>query len=535
MIIDGRQLPADSTVAVDLCIVGAGPAGIALAMQYVKQTGVKVALIETGGLEFDHETQELAYTAVEGQRYFEVHETRLRVFGGSSISWGGIGSELTTLDFEERPWIRNSGWPVSKEELAPYYKEAMPLSLMDPDTREDDDDGPTAPGTRWANVLFSPPTRFGQVYKDDIERSSSVTAYLNSTVTKLELHPDGKHIEGIRVGCLNGNAYRVVAGAYVLAGGGMENPRMLLLSNDVATAGIGNGHDLVGRYFQEHPRLHDRYRIPRDSDGLTKKISGAAGTLRFSRIALTDEVQEKEQLLNYHVNLAFGYAAQDTPQFEALRRVVNASRSPWKDSPYHQDIPGGPNVLRGQDVRTILRRPDKAFVCALGAQFRPPFLRRWVEIESSVEQLPRPENRVVLTNERDALGLQRVKLEWTLHPDEERTYRRGLSLILGELDRHQPGLSTNRIEDPDPWPARAKGTWHHIGTTRMHNDPAHGVVDRNCQVHGVENLFIAGSSVFPIGGAGAPTLTLVALALRLRDHLKSRLEAGSPSGMASTG
>jgi choline dehydrogenase-like flavoprotein len=262
---------------------------------------------------------------------------------------------------------------------------------------------------------------------------------------------------------------------------------------------------------------------------LTKKISGAAGTLRFSRIALTDDIQEKEELLNYHVNLSFGYAAQNTAQFEALRRLVNASRSPWKDSPYHQDIPGGPNELRWQDFRTILKRPDRAFTCAIGAQFRPQLLRRWVEIESSVEQLPQRENRVELVDERDALGLRRIKLHWTLHPHEERTYRRGLELILGELERHEPGLRQNRMDYPDPWSTRVLGTWHHIGTTRMDDDPTRGVVDANCRVHGIDNLYMAGSSVFPIGGAGAPTLTIVALALRLRDHLKARLAArGAP-------
>ncbi len=524
MIIDGRQVAAGSLVEADLCIVGAGPAGISLAIQYAKQSAISVALIESGGMEFDAETQELAHSEVVGQEYFPMKETRLRVFGGSTLSWGGIGAALTPLDFEERSWVPYSGWPFSKDELEPYYSEAMSVAQMNPDEVEHDpDDAPPADGTRWSNVLFSPPTRFGKVYKTAAENSGSVTVYLNSTVTKLELHPDGSHIDGLQIGCLGGNTYRVAASAYVLAGGGIENARMLMVSNDVATNGIGNEHDLVGRYFQEHPRMRDRYRLPVGTPALAKRIHGAAGTLRFSRIVITDEIQEKEHLLNYFANLSFGYLAQDAPQFDALRRIVNASRSPWSDSPYYQDTGGGPNRVRWEDIKTVLKRPDRAFACAVGAQFQPRIARRWLDIQSSVEQVPRPENRIVLTNDKDALGIPRVRLEWTLHPDEERSYRRGLEIVLREMERLEPGISNNKINDPDPWTNSVLGTWHHIGTTRMHSDPTQGVVDANSKVHGIDNLYIAGSSVFPTGGATAPTLTIVALSLRMYDHLKTQI------------
>jgi choline dehydrogenase-like flavoprotein len=526
VIIDGKQLPVGSLVEADICIVGAGPAGISLALQYAKQSGIKVALIESGGMEFDAETQELAHSEVVGQEYFPMKETRLRVFGGSSLSWGGIGGAFTPLDFEERSWVPHSGWPFTKKDIQPYYEEAMAVSLMDPDTVDTDpDDAPPAEGTRWANVLFSPPTRFGKVYREAMEKSRAVTVYLNSTVTKLELHSDGGHVEGLQIGCLGGNSYRVVAGSYVLAGGGIENARMLMISNDVATQGIGNEHDVLGRYFQEHPRLHDRYRLPEGTPALRRRIQGAAGTLRFSRVVLTDEIQKEEKLLNYFANLSFGYLGQDAPQFDAVRRIVNASRSPWSDSPYYQDIGGGPNRVRWEDIKTVLKRPDQAFISAFGAQFQPSFTRRWLEIQSSVEQLPRPENRIVLVNEKDALGIPLVKLEWTMHPDEERTYRRGLEITLREMERLEPGISNNRMDDPDPWPQDALGTWHHIGTTRMNEDPKKGIVDADCKVHGVDNLYLAGSSIFPTGGVTAPTLTIVALSLRLYDHLKAKATA----------
>ena len=186
---------------------------MALATNYAGQSRIKVALIESGGMEFDADTQELAHSDVVGQEYFPMKETRLRVFGGSTWSWGGIGGEFTPLDFEERSWVPNSGWPFTKKDLQPYYDSAMKVAKMDPDTIDVDPDGaPPAEGTRWANVLFSAPTRFGKVYREEMEQSRSVSVYLNSTVTKVELHPSGGHVEGLQVSCLNANSYRVKAG-----------------------------------------------------------------------------------------------------------------------------------------------------------------------------------------------------------------------------------------------------------------------------------------------------------------------------------
>jgi choline dehydrogenase-like flavoprotein len=531
MLIDGRSVPRDSTVEVDICIVGAGPAGVSLALPFADRSSVSIAMLESGSLEFDEGVQELAEADVVGQEYFPVKETRIRMFGGSTVSWGGIVSPLDAIDFEYRPWVPNSGWPFSKEALDPYYGDALRLFDIDPEEThstvdelpEEEAGGAPTPDTRWSPLYFSAPTRYGKEYAHRIAASRSVRTYLYSTATTLELNPAGGHIEGLQVRCLDGNRYRIVARTYVLAGGGIENARLLLTSDDVQKSGIGNQHDLVGRYFQEHPRVFDRFAVPEDTTALAKRVVGAAGTLRFSRLALSDEVQEREELLNFCVNLSFGYAGQETPQFEAVRRIVNASRPPWSDSPYYQDTGGGPNKVRWEDVKTAMKRPDRSLQAAVGAALRPARMRRWVHIGTSVEQVPRPENRLVLTGERDALGIPKVELHWSLTEAEERTYRRGLELVVEALERYAPGISSQRLDYPDPWPDEVLGTWHHIGTTRMHEDPAHGVVNADCRVHDVDNLYVAGSSVFPASGASAPTVTIVALALRLAEHLDAQL------------
>jgi choline dehydrogenase-like flavoprotein len=528
VLIDARTIPEGTTIEVDLCIIGGGPAGISVALPFIDNS-TKVAIIESGGLDFDETTQELAEATNSGHDYFPIKETRIRAFGGSTLSWGGISAPLDTIDFEKRSWVPRSGWPISREDLEPYYEEAKGVShVINPDASSagpegffGDENGPT-PSTRWSEVYFSAPARFGRLYEQEFKRAPNVATYLYSTAIELEPNESQTAINGLSVASLDGSAYRVVATNYVLAGGGIENARMLLASGNKDRGGIGNEHDLVGRFFQEHPRLYDRFLLPEDSSALAAHVRGAAGTLHFSRLGLSDAAQNKEELLNYIVNLSFGYSGQLTDQFQAVRRMVNARRKPWSDSPYFQDVGGGPNTVRWQDIKTALKKPHRSIQSAVGAKFEPDRMRQWVQIETNVEQVPNPDNRVTLSTDVDAFGLAVPHLHWSLSPEEERTYRRGLELIVEALDQYSPGVVDGRMDYPDPWPDNLTGCWHHIGTTRMHENASEGVVDTDCKVHGIANLFIAGSSVFPTGGATSPTLTIVALGVRLSEHLKAQ-------------
>jgi choline dehydrogenase-like flavoprotein len=527
MLIDARTIPEGTQIEVDLCIVGGGPAGIAVALPFLNSS-TTVAIIESGGLDFDDAVQTQAEATNSGHAYFPMKETRIRAFGGSTMSWGGISAPLDAIDFEKRSWVPHSGWPISRKDLDPYYADAKTVShVIDPDASAagskgyfGDENGPT-PFTRWAEVYFSAPARFGRLYEQAFKDARNATTYLYSTAVELEPNDSQSAISGLRVASLDGSTYRIVADNFVLAGGGIENARMLLASGNKDRGGIGNGHDLVGRFFQEHPRLYDRYTLPEDSVALASHVRGAAGTLNFSRLGLSDSAQNDEELLNCIVNLSFGYSGQLTDQFQAVRRMVNARRKPWSDSPYFQDVGGGPNTVRWEDMKTALKKPHRSIQSALGAQFEPDRMRRWIEIETNVEQTPSPDNRVTLSSDVDTFGIPKAHLHWNLSSEEERTYRRGLELIVEALDQYSPGLIGRRMDYPDPWPDEVGGCWHHIGTTRMHENPSEGVVDADCRVHGVANLFVAGSSVFPTGGATSPTLTIVALGLRLAENLKT--------------
>ncbi len=527
MIVDGRGVPNASQIDTDICVIGAGPAGLSLALEFASAASTNVVIIETGAMEFDPSEQDLATAEVVGHTYFPVHETRIRMFGGSTISWGGIVAPLDPIDFEKRSWVPHSGWPISRTDLDPHYARAFALCEVDPegsdsstaDLDEADEMHPTS-DTVWDAIWFSAPARFGKMYEGAIRASRNVTTYLHSTALKLHVNDGGNHIESLEVGTRGAHRFHVRARRFVLAGGGIENARLLMTSNDVIPEGIGNQHDLVGRFFQEHPRVFNRYALDGDSTGLAHFVTGAAGTLRFSRLGLSEGVQRREELLNFITNLSFGYAGQETPQFEAIRRVVNASRKPWSDSPYYQDTGGGPNRVRWEDVKISMVKPHRTVQSLIGAALRPAGMRRWLSIGCSVEQPPRPDNRIVLSGDKDRFGIPKAELRWTLSEAEERTYRRGMEIVLNAIETYDPGIASRRYDDPDPWPSKAIGTWHHAGTTRMSSSPTEGVVDEDLRVHGVDNLFITGSSVFPASGATAPTLTTIALSVRLADHLK---------------
>ncbi len=523
MLIDGRNVPPGSLIQVDLCIVGGGPAGISLALQFRNKPNVTVALVESGGLKWDERTQELSAAESKGQSYYPVKETHLRVLGGSTLSYSGVCAELSSLTFEERPWVPESGWPFSKAEVDRFLPRADALFGLDGRAE-------LAAGQRSNGIGIWQKTpiggaRFGERYAADLGSASNVEVYLHSTGTKIELHPDGRRVKGVTVRCIDGPEYRIVAKHYVLAGGGIETPRLMLASNDVAAEGVGNTYDNVGRYFLDHPRMFDRYLIPCGTSALAERITGTTVPLSFSRLALSEKVQREEKLLDYHANLTVGFSGEDTPQWSAIRRIVLATKSPWKNMPYFVGALGvGPNRVRWKDVKTSVSKPHRAIQSILAIKgLVPKSARKWVEVSSSVEQVPRRHNRIVLVSERDELGMPRARLHWSLDDLEKRSYHRGRDIILEELDRLEPGLSGNRIDDPEQWPDHVVATWHHCGTTRMHVDPKKGVVDANAKVHGIDNLFVASSSVFPTSASASPTLTIVCLALRLADHLEPLL------------
>jgi choline dehydrogenase-like flavoprotein len=521
MILDARSLPTGETIRATIAIVGAGAAGIAMARSLIGGPA-SVALIESGGRELDPATQDLYDGDVVGHDYFPPTETRLRYFGGSTNHWDGLCRPLDPLDFEVRADVPESGWPFGIKTLDPWYRQAQEVCQLGPyDYRAASWTNAEGVGAlplpkgdiRSAVFQCSPPTRFAEVYGPELKRAANVTVWLNANLVEIETEPPCRTVTGLRLARLDGARFHVAAKVYVIACGGIENPRLLLESDRVAAGGIGNGHDLVGRYFMDHPKIWKGAQVL-----FAEKLPDLGfydyHTVRGTKIQGVflprPEVLLREHLENFALCLDHGSLADISASAAALRHIER-------------------RVGHGESMIDLLEHLGDALLHAgglFGTVYRRStgLLDRLFATRYWCDCPPDRDSRITLSDKRDALGQRRVRIDWRLPPDFERNFRRAHVLLAAALG--EAGLARVHINTADGVgdPMKAvENSHHHMGTTRMHADPRHGVVDADCRVHGMENLFIAGSSVFPTYGQANPTLTIVALALRLAEHLKAAL------------
>jgi len=507
---DARTLPDGTRIEGDLCVIGAGAAGISIAREFA-DTKHDIILLEAGGFERDPDTQSLYEGKNTGLPYFPLSATRLRYFGGTTGHWSGWCSRLDPIDFEERDWVPMSGWPFSLEDLEPYYRRAHPILdlgnynySVDYWDRQGDRFFPFSDRltpfpfdrskVRTKVFKWSAPTRFGKKYRAEITQTQNLTLWTRANVTEIKTPPSGSEVTGLRVECLNGKEHHVSAQHYVLACGGLENPRLLLNSNQENSDGLGNDNGLVGRYFMEHPHVPSAKLDPAERRPIYTGNSPEAGE-PFYLFSLSPQQQRKHRLLNYNGRLFGG------------GRSINENKRSLPEWMY--EIPN----VRGLEnhIEYYLSGDDDTNLV----------------VSTRIEQRPNPNSRVSLSSQTDELRQPRIELSWDLTEDEKRTIRVANKTIAEECGR----LGIGRLQlmdwtqtDGSAWPDDLKGGHHHMGTTRMDESPKRGVVDANCKIHGVENLHVAGSSVFPTSGVANPTLTIVAMALRLADHLEAELK-----------
>lgn len=519
MIIDATNVPQDREIKGDLCIVGAGAAGIVIAREFAGST-FQVIVLESGGLEYSPETQALNEGVVAGHPYHALVSTRLRYFGGSTNHWAGACRPLDAIDFEQREWVPHSGWPMTRADLDPYYVRAQEVCGLGP-FRYDADawrlpgsapltfEGPDVVTTLFQ---FSAKRRFGEVYRKELEQARNVSVYVNATVQELETDDPPTRISHVRIRTPSGAGLRVSARHVVLATGGLENPRILLLSNRVRKQGLGNEHDLVGRFFMEHPHVYSGIYLPVENkpslDFYRQQRIG--GTEVQAALTIGPDVMRRERLVGFSVTLS----PTELPGEESLEYLKKSIAEGTRPK----------NIL--WHLRRILEDSGDLALDAYRSMTGKENPRTGTySLHVRSEQVPNPESRVVLDDSRDAFGQPRVKLIWRLSPIDKRSMRRSQEILAQALGKAALGRLKIELDGrDDSWPSTLGGGSHHIGTTRMHADPRKGVVDPNGRVHGVANLSVAGSSVFPTAGFSNPTLTIVALSLRLADHLKSVLK-----------
>ena len=568
MFVEAQTVPADSVIEADLCIVGCGAAGMTIAKE-LAGSAVRVAVIESGGLEFDEATSELNVGDVVGLPYFDLQFARMRFFGGSTNHWGGVCRPQEAGDFDTRDWIPHSGWPIVRADLDPYYPRAaetvgLKVAERPLDEWRERSRYPMLPfdaqriATVVAQVVESRERSFAPRFREDLEDASNVTVYLHANAIEIETDATGARVDRIHAGTLEGGQFAVTAGQYVVATGGIENPRLLLSSDRVRPNGVGNDNDLVGRYFLEHPRFDAGVILPTDRRlqiGFYQ-VQDVPGASILGYLSLSHEAAQAERLADVQIRLTPVYdpevqASLDAATVESLRGLLDAVRGRGAGS-FGEDlvrvagdlmtwqqavIGGGPIPVPLPEVVDELVRHagdddiESILPVALGdiatigyRELAGGLPIAGISMSTRIEQIPNPDSRVRLGTERDAMGMRRVEFDWHLTDLDKHSVIRTLELLGAELGRTGLGrLRVDITEGADSWPADLEGGYHHMGTTRMSNDPTTGVVDSDCRVHGIDNLYIAGSSVFPTAGSGTPTMTIVALALRLTDHLRTRL------------
>jgi choline dehydrogenase-like flavoprotein len=547
---DARRLDDKQVIDADICIIGAGPAGTLLAREFAGED-FKVVLLESGGEHSDHRTQQLSAGEVTGDFDEPVENTHLRQLGGTANHWiikmsdkqyGYRYAPLNHIDFEKRDAIPYSGWPITREDLDPYYEKVHKDCRIGPYKY--------GPGN-WETGKFKPielnearvvtdfftfgPTRiFGQDFPETAAKAGNVEIYLHATVSELLSSDSGSAVETAVIKTFNGKTIQVKAKHFIIASGGFQTPRLLLNSRSKFANGLGNQNDVVGRYYIDHGLVPSGNLFPNDPRIINSlgiyDMRLMEGCSVLGKLSLSEEVMRKEGLRNFCATL---FPMPEPYEVEAILSMKSiavdlAGRKFPHDLPKHAF-----NMIKGSRHLTSMLYQKVRH----GGTLMPGFGQggwskfdnnekkyRRLELMAFIEQTPNPDNRVTLIDEKDELGDQKIRVHYQWSEEDLRSIARAQEIMQEELTKTGIGKVVPAFGENGGPAIGTEGLHHLMGTTRMADDPKVGVVDHNCTVHGVDNLHIASSSVFATGGYANPTITILALALRLADHLRADLK-----------
>ncbi|MEM6802704.1 MAG: GMC family oxidoreductase [Bacteroidota bacterium] len=546
MLTNGKDFKDIQNFRSQVCIIGAGPAGISLALK-LAELKIGTILLESGDLEVRSEANDLNKGLVANGSAHEPLETyRYRTVGGASSHWGGRCIPFDPVDFQEREHVADSGWPFPKKELDPYFREASKIceagaNLYTSTEALAHKQEEIFPGFDSAYLnskgleRWSPPTHFGKKYREDLENSKEVELLYNLTCTHIQLDPDGAKVQFIEVKTSAGDKHFVQADIFILAAGCIENTRLLLSSWDVHPSGIGNMHDVVGRYYMAHisgitskAKIHPRvltsyiHNFEQDEEGIILR----------RRFALSEKAQQEHQLLNI-IGFFFRPELADPTHQDAIFSLAHIKKQGvgkfLLKEPLGKKIAHIRNIAASfpglmDEVKEIQRQRNEArrlpyLISSKQAPYQYFFYQS--------EQAPNPNSRISIDLRlRDALGMPRAVVDLRFSDLDFKTIKafhkmmkeRFEELQLGEFYYEESELEKHLDQKLRNFDSGS----HHMGSTRMSTDPKKGVVNKEGQVHGVRNLYVNGASTFPTGSHANPTLTIVAMALRLADHLKSK-------------
>ncbi len=534
MLMDLEKITEHQDLECDICIVGAGAAGITMALEFM-HTPYKVLLMESGAFNFNAKTQSLYDGEVTGRPVtFTPTTSRLRYFGGTTNHWGGWAAPLDKIDFEERKGIPLSGWPINLDDLQPYYDRAQ-LHLANHSFDFYDFD-------KWTSKKLIPlpfdknkivqkiyedmPTRFGPKYHETLTRAGNITVCIHANLTDIQTNEERSSVKSLTFRSLKNTSIAVKAQSYILACGGIENARRLLLTGIGEKTALGNRYGLVGKYFMNHPHVPagEVYMTKHDYNHLRLYYPWNQTKYDYTYLAtfrLPDELVRKKEILNVHIMIRtlsdYMYQTDSITAYWALDDLIKRSHLSMSEREQNdlQVIVKDFDQLLPDINRKLLHDPS-----VNSAYYYTLYVRS--------EQQPNPDSKITLNSHKDLLGQNEIDLDWQFTALDKISIRESMLALASEFG--STGIGRVRLfdwleKDDNYWSKNTGEVCHHSGTTKMNVNPRLGVVDKNCKVHDVANLYMAGSSVFPTVGASNPTFTIVAMSVRLSDFLKKKIHS----------
>ena len=560
MIDDALELSDGESLRADVCIIGAGAAGITVALE-LAGTGISVLLLESGGLKPEKDTQRLYEGAVANERlHSPPHRYRERRFGGSTTIWGGRCVPFDPIDFEPRDYIADSGWPINRDELLPFYRRANQLceagefaylaaDAFERPLRPMIDGFHSEHFSTDTLERFSCPTNFGERYAQALRDAPNVRVLLHSNLTQIAFHPNGEAVESVVLRTLGGKTFNVRATNVVLALGGLEIPRLLLSNRDKWSRGIGNEHDVVGRYYMCH--IAGTIGTLKQGQAVDRVFHGydvsAEGIYCRRRLALTPDTQRRLRIGNFVARLHHPRITDPAHRTAVLSALQLAKGLISYE--YGKRLHGEERISFAtwmSHVRNVLAGPHELIAFGhhmlrdrfLAARKFPSIIVKssagHYSLDFHAEQEPTASSRVSLTGDQDTLGLARLLVDWRYTGGDIATVRSAVRLFAQDIQQSNCGVFEYDPESIELEMSRygAYGG-HHLGTARMGTEPRTSVVGPDCRVHGLENLYVAGGAVFPTSSQANPTLTIVALALRLAAQLVKATRSERPQAIAA--
>ena len=545
---DVDSLENDTLIELDICIIGAGPAGLILAHAFIG-TNFTVSLLESGGLSKNSKIQKLSEGTLSGDLSEPIDQTHIRQVGGTANHWiikmadkryGYRYAPFDAIDFEKREGLPYSGWPIQKTDLDTYYAEVVAKCEIGPYqfnsqswTNSSTDTLKLDPEKIISDVfMFGPTKKFTQDFPSDISKSSNINLFTNATVVELLTSKCGSLTEVAIIKTFTGKTIRFRAKQFILATNALQTPRLLLNSRKTHSQGIGNQHDNVGRYYMDHSLVSSGNFYLFDAKKINEfgfyDMRLIAGTSVLGKLKLSKEIMKKQQLRNMTATLFPMPTFNDVEALSSVKNIATAIANRQLPAELKKNIlaiyKGKSHVLR---VLYEKLRYDTPIMPGFGrggwsklTNNEQKYQR--LELLSFVEQSPNPDNRVTLINEIDELGCKKINLHFKWDEGDIASIRKAQKIFADSLN--QTGLGHFELpEDFSIHPNRLAGLHHMMGTCRMSESAKDGVVDKNCKVFGMQNLYIAGSAVFATGSYANPTLTNLALSVRIADIVKKEL------------